>query len=155
MKKSFARMLMLLARKSQPYLSGVLAPYGLKAGEHSFFMALQHNEGVTQEELSALVCVDKAATARAVRSMEEKGYLVRVQDAKDRRQNRIYSTDKAKELHPAIAEELSRFNTLLTQGIDQQSLDVAYQVLLKMEENCAALTSGRKMPATREEAAHD
>lgn len=155
MNNSFARMITLLARKSQAYLSGALAPYGLKAGEHSFFMAVQHNEGLTQEELSTLVCVDKAATARTVRSLEEKGYLTRVQDEADRRQNRIHPTGSAKALCPAIEAELFRFNALLTQGIDQESLDIAYRVLEQMEENAAALTGGKKAPvSSREEGRH-
>lgn len=34
-------------------------------------MALQNHEGMTQDELTSIVCVDKAATARAVKSLEE------------------------------------------------------------------------------------
>lgn len=128
-------MITLLARKSQSYIGSALSQYQITAAEQPFFMALQRREGVTQEELTAIVCVDKAATARAVKSLEEKGYLIRVQDPKDRRQNRLYPTETAKQMGDAVRDELHRFNALLTQGIDQQSLDVVSAALQKMEEN--------------------
>lgn len=138
-------MITLLARKSQSYIGSALSQYQITAAEQPFFMALQRREGVTQEELTAIVCVDKAATARAVKSLEEKGYLIRVQDPKDRRQNRLYPTETAKRLGDAVRDELHRFNALLTQGIDQQSLDVVSAALQKMEENL----SGRSGTAAK------
>lgn len=142
MDQTIARMITLLARKSQVYLGNMLDQYGLSAGEQPFFMALQRHEGITQEELTALVCVDKSATARAVKSLEAKGYLVRVQDRRDRRLNRLYPTDLAKRLGPAVKQDLLHFNELLTQEIGQEELTAMYEGLLKMEENLAALSNG-------------
>lgn len=130
-------MITLLARKSQNYIGNALNQYNLTAAEQPFFMALQHYEGLTQEELTAIVCVDKAATARAVKSLEEKGYLIRVQDEHDRRQNRIYPTELTRRLGPAVKNELLKFNELMTQGIEPQSLDIVYRALTKMEDNFA------------------
>lgn len=100
-------------------------------------MALQHHEGVTQEELTAMVCVDKAATARAVKSLEMEGYLRWVQDEKDRRQNRIYPTGITRKLGPAVKRELLRFDALLTQGIEPDKLELVSGALSEMEENFA------------------
>ena len=107
----------------------------LSVAEQPFFMALQCREGVTQEELTAMVCVDKAATARAVRSLEEKGFLRREQDESDRRQNRLYPTEQADELAVYVRDELMRFNRLLTKGIDPEALETVQDVLRQMEQN--------------------
>lgn len=131
-------MVTLLARKSQAHIGSALEKYDLSAAEQPFFMALQHHEGITQEQLTAIVCVDKAATARAVRSLEEKGYLVRRQDETDRRQNRIYPTEAAKRLGPMVKKELLRFNDQLTRGIRPEELDIISSCLQTMEENLAA-----------------
>lgn len=147
MEERIARKLAYLVRRNQSYLGGVLSKYNLSAAEQPFFMALQRREGLTQEELTAMVCVDKAATARAVKSLEQKGYLIRIQDQRDRRQNRIYPTQRAKEISESVSRELLAFNAELTQGISQKDLDIAYTVLLKMEENFAGL-SGRKGKST-------
>lgn len=136
-------MITLLARRSQFYIGNILKKYDLSVAEQPFFMTLQQYEGITQEELTALVCVDKAVTTRVVRSMEEKGYLVRIQDEKDRRQNRIYPTDKARELGPKVKAELLRFNGQLTEGFDDQSLEQLYDSLLKIEENLKNIQTGK------------
>ncbi|UWV47717.1 MarR family winged helix-turn-helix transcriptional regulator [Acetivibrio thermocellus] len=133
--KSIGRLINLLARKSQMYLGKVLSQYNLTAAEEPFFMALQNREGITQEELTSIVCVDKAATARAVRSLEEKGYLLRIQDEKDKRQNRVYPTEKAKQIGQEVRTELMKFNKLLTRNIKEEDLDRLYSLLLQMEEN--------------------
>lgn len=146
MSKHIARSITLLARKSQIYIGNALGKYGLTAAEEPFFMALLHHEGATQEELTALVCVDKAATARAVRSLEEKGYLVRVQDARDRRQNRVYPTDLAKRLGPEVHAELLRLNGRLTQGIAPEELETVRAALARMEENFGCAPSGGDAP---------
>lgn len=141
MDTSIARMITLLARKSQSYIGSALSKYNITAAEQPFFMAIQHHKGITQEELTALVCVDKAATARAVKSLEEKGFLVRVQDEQDRRQNRIYSTDTAAQLAEDVRSELLRFNELLTQGITPEEIDILFTGLQKMEKNFADLSN--------------
>lgn len=140
MERTIARMITLLGRKSQICIGNELRKYNITAAEQPLFMALQRHPGVTQEALTAIVCVDKAATARTVKSMEEKGYLTRMQDPQDRRQNRIYPTDAAKQIAHAVRDTLHHFNDLLTQGIDAQSLDIVSAALLKMEENLAALS---------------
>lgn len=135
MKNKITRMITLLARKSQMCIGNVLSKYNLTAAEQPFFMALQHNEGITQEELTAIVCVDKAATTRAVKSLEEKGYLIRKQDERDRRQNRIYATTQAKQISGMVRKELLHLNDMVTQDIGLEEIDILYNALLKMDEN--------------------
>ncbi|NBH15076.1 MarR family transcriptional regulator [Lachnospiraceae bacterium] len=137
MDKSISQTIALLARRSQAYLNHMLGEYNITAAEQPFFLEVNHQEGLTQEELTARVCVDKAATTRALKSLEMKGYLVRLKDEKDKRQNRIYPTKKAKQLESAVKSEILCFNTQLTQGIEPQMLDLIYTGLLKMEENIA------------------
>ena len=64
MEPSTLRWITLLSRKTLVYLSSALAPYGLTAAEEPFYMSLYYVEGITQEELTALVYADKASTAR-------------------------------------------------------------------------------------------
>ncbi|MBQ9933694.1 MAG: MarR family transcriptional regulator, partial [Ruminiclostridium sp.] len=92
------------------------------------------NEGYTQEELTAHVGVDKAATARAVRSLEEKGYVTRIQDPQDKRQNRVYPTESAKEIAPMVRKELYKINLALTKSFTEEESQQIYDLLARMEE---------------------
>lgn len=135
MKMTTARLITLIGRKSQRYIGSALSKYNISAAEQPFFVAVQQNEGATQEELTAMAGVDKAATARAVKSLEEKGFIRRVQDEKDRRQNRLYPTDKAKSLRNSVRGELLGLDSKLTEGIDDDSLKLVYETLCRMNEN--------------------
>lgn len=137
MNQNIARKITLLGRKSQTYLGVILAKYNLTAAEYPFFIAIRQQEGITQEELTTLVGVDKAMTTRVVSSLEKKGFLKRMQDEQDRRKNLIYLTEKSRRLHPMVKEELQTFNQLLTGGIDEKTLEIFYDALGQMEENLA------------------
>lgn len=132
----------ILARKSQGCLSGVLDKYNLSVAELPFFMVLQNCGGITQEEITAMVCVDKAVTTRSVKSLEAKGYLIRVRDEKDKRQNRIYPTEAAKKLGEPVGRDLLYLDSLLTKGIEPENLTLIYESLLKMEKNLADILRG-------------
>lgn len=144
MEKSIARRINFLARKSQLYIGSVLEPYELTAAEQPFFMALQTHEGITQEELTVLVGVDKAVTTRVVRSLEAKGFLRREQDGQDRRRNLVYPTERTRKLGPVVHGELLHFNELLIQGMDETDLLLMKQMLEKMEENLSHMSPGQR-----------
>lgn len=135
MSESITKHLMIAARHSQLCIGSRLKKYGITAAEEPFFMAALHHSGAIQEELTGLVGVDKAATTRAIISLEEKGYLMRQRDEKDRRQKRIYPTEKALHLEERVHGELLAINEELLSGISGEERRLMLRLLLKMEEN--------------------
>ncbi|GHU36745.1 hypothetical protein FACS1894172_19800 [Spirochaetia bacterium] len=138
MDRKFGKIISFLYRKSQVYLGTALKKYDLTAAEQPFLSVLQAFPGATQEEISSQLQIDKAATARTVASLEDKGYIERFQDEQDKRQNRVFLTAKAKRYWSGIEKELYAWNALLTKNIDTPILDTAYTVLLQMEKNITA-----------------
>lgn len=143
MERDIMRCITFLSRKSQGYLTADFAKLNLTMAEQPFFMALYHYEGVSQEKLTGLVGVDKAATARAVKSMEQKGMLIRLQDENDRRQNKLYLTEHAKALWPEARDTLTSFNARVTEGMDEQTLEAVCQALQRMDQNLSEMRKGR------------
>lgn len=135
MEPSTLRWITLLSRKTQVYLTGALAPYGLTAAEQPFYMSLYYAEGVTQEELTAMVYADKASTARRVKSLEEKGLLRREKDPADRRRNRLYLTDQAKARFAAVHRDLLELDRRLVEGLPQQDRETLAHALHLMQRN--------------------
>lgn len=56
-------------------------------------MVLAQNDGLTQDELTKIVKVDKAATARRIRSLEKKEIVFRKTDPEDKRNKKLYVTE--------------------------------------------------------------
>ena len=73
MRKSIGRFVSILHRHSQIYINYALKDYDISASEYIFLMHLYHQEGMTQDELSNRILIDKAATARAIHSLIGKG----------------------------------------------------------------------------------
>lgn len=117
------------------YLGSSLKKFNLTASEISFFMILKNYDGMTQEELTTIVDVDKAVTTRVVKSLEEKKFISKIQDQNDKRQNRIYATDELKNLFPKVIEELKIFDKDVLKGINQEEINITYNVLMKIKEN--------------------
>lgn len=135
MNNSITKQVIYTARQCQLCIGSRMEKYGISAAEEPFFMAIQKHAGATQDELTSMVGVDKAATTRAITSLERKGYLIRQQDEKDRRQNRIYATDKALRIGPKVLADLMGLNEELMNGIPEENQIILYQALLQMEKN--------------------
>lgn len=136
---TITKQLIYMGRKAQLCIGCRLAPYGITAAEEPFFMMITHHGGATQEELTAMIGVDKAATARAVRSLENKGYLTRQQDTKDRRQNHVFATDAAMEIAEQVHAELLRLDNEITKGLLRQDLQLLSDSLDLMEKNLTVI----------------
>lgn len=145
MEESITRHVTCAARQSQLCVGYRLEKFGISAAELPFFMAIQHYEGATQEVLTSLAGVDKAATTRAICSLEQKGYLTRQQDEKDRRQKRIYATEKALHIGGEVKKELRCLNNEILNGISEEDLIILYQALLKMEENLRIIKTKKEV----------
>lgn len=95
-------LLSMIHRSRMIYLNERMKHIGLTAGQCPFIMVLSEEEGITQEELAAHFHIDKGTVARAVKKLEEKHYLFRQVDLKNRRRYQIYLTNKGKGVVPQI-----------------------------------------------------
>lgn len=144
MEGSITKRIIFMARKMQLCIGERLSRFEITAAEEPFFMAIQRNEGATQEDLTEFVGVDKAATTRAIRSLENKGYLVRKQDDKDRRQNRVYPTDAVFRIGDSLHNELLCLNNELVKGLSEEQLQALSEALSVIEDNLSAMKETKK-----------
>lgn len=135
MKNSIGRIITILSRNIQQELKEVVEPFGLTVGEEPYFMELVYEDGLTQDELTSRVNVDKSATARVVKALEEKGYLKREIDCKDRRNKRLYLTEEARRKYELLVYELQQYNLKLTDGLTEEQYDLVYHCLKMMQLN--------------------
>lgn len=129
MDKSVGRMASILYRKDQIYLNIVLKPYGITASEVPILNYLFWREGVAQEEVCTYLAIDKGAMARAVQTMIEKDLVRKEPDPEDRRANKLYPTQKALDLKACIGQRLHRWSEYLTEGLDEETIEIMYQAL--------------------------
>lgn len=134
MKNSIGRLISILHRQSQIYINCVLKEFNITSAEYAFLLSLYRKDGVTQDELSTYLYIDKSATARAIKSLEEKGYVVRSKDPADKRCNRVYLSEKANSYKDEIKGRVFSWSEFLTEDMDKETIDMAFTILESMVE---------------------
>jgi MarR family transcriptional regulator, organic hydroperoxide resistance regulator len=132
MGKSVGRLVSILYRKNQVYLNMALKQLNITASELPILLYLFHNDGVSQEELSSYLIIDKASTARVVQSLLQKGFIRKEKDIADRRANRVFLTEFGLNKRSIIREPLQQWSNYLTEGLDEESVNTMFTVLEKM-----------------------
>lgn len=132
MDSSIGRMLSILHRQAQLYITHQLKPLNLSLSEYAFILLLKHQPGITQDEMSDYLYIDKAATARAVAALIKKGFALKKKDAADKRCNHIYLSDQGQVLYPMVLDTVQQWNQRITQGLSPEQVALLYQQLVTM-----------------------
>ncbi|QSX07942.1 winged helix-turn-helix transcriptional regulator [Alkalibacter rhizosphaerae] len=139
MKKSIGRMISILHRQAQVYHNCTLKDLEISSAEYPFLLYLYQRDGASQDELSSYLYIDKAATARSINSLEDKGFVERRKKAEDKRFNHVYLTDKAKDVEKEVRERVWNWSKLLTDGMDETEveklMDTLHEMVQKVEKH--------------------
>ena len=129
----FMKMLNNISRSQAVYRRNKISAADLNSGHYSFALAICHTPGRSQEELARELCLNKSTVARALTRLEEKGYITRVPLSTDKRQFSVHPTEKMLAILPQIRQVSADWTNLLSEGIDQQELEIFHAVLDRMQ----------------------
>lgn len=137
-RKSLIKAVLDIYRISQAYIAPRASKYGISRGQWYFFnrLLLDH-DGISQEQLSDEMNVDSAHTTRAIKRLEENGFVFRKPDPYDARKKNVFVTEKAmaiKDDYHGIYKEL---NQVLVEGFSQEELELVRSLLYRMRDNIA------------------
>ena len=121
-----------LYRQFQIYINNNTKDLKISASEYIFLMEMYKNDNMSQEQLSKNLIIDKSATARAIKSLEEKEYIIRKKDDNDKRTNRIKLTKKGIEIKDRLSNLLEEWNNEITSDIDKNLLNTVIDTINKM-----------------------
>jgi DNA-binding MarR family transcriptional regulator len=127
-----------LNRQSQAYISNALKNIDISYSECIFLSNLYNNEGINQEELSSILFIDKTITAKSIKTLEIKGFLIREKCEIDKRSKRLYLTDKGRECKEEIFSILEKWINFITDGMDKKTKNIVYNGLQRMAERAAS-----------------
>lgn len=142
--KSLGRWFSITYRLAQSYLDKALKPYNLGSGQGMFLFTLLHQDGITQECLSQRLQIDKGTTARAVKKLEQEGYVVKKVDPDDKRANLIILTEKTLVMEHLIRKVSREWTENLTIGFSEEEKEMSQILLKKMAANAINYTHNNK-----------
>ena len=90
----------------------------LTRGQYLYLVRICENPGIIQEKIAELIKVDRTTAARAIKRLEEQGFIYRQEDASNKKIKRIYATEKGLSNHCARKSTLesSCFARLVRSG---------------------------------------
>lgn len=133
--KSLGRFISSIYRHQSILIQKRLDPYQVGCGQYAFLIRISENEGINHKDLSHLVKIDRANTTRAAKKLEEVGYIRSEQDPEDRRVQRLYLTDKGRDIIPVIKQELTTVSQIMSQGLSSEEQEHLTSMLETIENN--------------------
>lgn len=119
-------------RKGNSFITKEVSKYGIGSGQIMFLMQLYKKDGISQEELSEKLNIDKGTTCRAIKKLEEEKFLTRVKDENDKRAYKLYITDKSKEIEISLYNILDEWENSISKDLSQEEVDILLSVLKKI-----------------------
>lgn len=138
---SIGRAIALVARKMRMRLTETLAQLDLGAGQYPFVIALLRYGDCSQEQLAELTAMDKSTAARALKALEQKGFITRKPACDNRRMNIVHATSKAARLEHEIHRRLNAVNSELAAGLSARERRLLLRLLHILEDNTQAFST--------------
>ncbi|MCM1988714.1 MarR family winged helix-turn-helix transcriptional regulator [Oceanirhabdus seepicola] len=128
-KESLGKYISAIYRNSQSIINKKLEGYDIGSGQYDFLYVISTNEGISQKELSNILKIGKATTAKAVKSLMKSGYVKRERDEKDKRFYKLYLTEKGKEIVPKIESSFKFMIGVFSEGFSDEEYENILQSL--------------------------
>ena len=93
--------------------------HNVAVGQFPILVHLWEEQGITQKTLCDLIRVEQPTLANTLKRMERDGLIKRVPDKDDKRQWRIYPTQRALDLKDVLQEESRSVNKTIVGGMNK------------------------------------
>ena len=119
-------------RKGNSFISKEISKFGIGSGQIMFLIELYKNDGISQEELSEILNIDKATTCRAIKKLEKEELLIKVKDENDKRAYKLYLTEKSKSIEDNIKNALNEWEKHISKELSQEEVNILINILKKI-----------------------
>ena len=134
-RKHIGKYISQLYRKGSVFINKEVSKHGIGSGQFMFLLELYTKDGKNQEEIAETLKIDKGTTARALKKLEEQGFVTRIKDENDKRSNKIYLNDKAKDVREGVLDVLNDWNKEITKSLTEEEEEMLKSLLEKVCKN--------------------
>jgi len=132
--ESIFKWLSIVMRYTHKHINHQMEDLQIGRGQHQYLLTLYHHNGISQEELSKKLGIDKGTTARAVKKLVDNGYIVREVDENDKRAFKLFVTDKAEGYKNKFFEISDEWEATLLEGISEEQQQIIKTALKDMSK---------------------
>lgn len=140
----FLKNVNMVSRSSTQYLDEKLSAEGLRGYHAKYVLNICAYPGLSQEELSRRIFVNKSNVTRQLRFLEKEGYIERMPHGGDKRKILIYPTPKALRARDKIRALNGEWREKLTEGFTKEEEEELSRLTLKLYENAVKYAADKK-----------
>lgn len=121
-----------LYRIQSSYLAKKFEKLDIGSGQYLFLLHLYKHKGITQEKLTEVLNVDKATTTRAIKKLEQVGYVEKIKREDDKRAYNLRLTNKALNIEEDFFQILDTWNEKVHKVLSSEENEVLLKLLKKV-----------------------
>ena len=133
--QSVGKYISIIHRTGSSFLSKEFSKFNIGSGQYMYLIHLYKNDGLSPEELTEILNIDKGTTAKSIKKLETEGFVMRVKDKNDKRINRVYLTPKALEIKDEFLSSINAWENTLTSNLSYAEKEQALTLLKKITYN--------------------
>jgi len=104
---------------------------------YSYILIVCRRPGISQDAISRRLFINKSNVTRSLSYLEEHGFVTRERDPEDRRQTRVYPTEKAIDILPRVREMIKGWNSYITEGFTEEEMEMYLSMTERLAERAA------------------
>ena len=139
----FMKNINLVSRSAEVFREERLKDCGIRGCQSKYVLVIAQNPGVSQEDISRMLFVNKSNVARQIGFLETAGFVKKVGNDKDRRAVHLYPTEKLLGALPRVKEVLAEWRALVTEGFTEEEKAELQRLSEKMVENARNFMEGQ------------
>lgn len=109
--------------------------YDLTRGQYLYLVRIVENPGIIQEKMAEMIKVDRTTAARAVKKLEDNGFIEKMPDLENKKIKKLYPTKKGKETATIILKENSYSNKVALKGFSKEEAETISFLLERVRKN--------------------
>lgn len=148
--KDFGKLIRTMTANINLYISKNIEQYGIKQGQFEYFLLIFMSPGINQLELARMKNVGKASVTKALKILDEGGYIKRVQDENDKRNYLCYVSEKGDAIVDHLMQIKYRAEKIIFKDFSEQDQEKLFQYLDLMHLNSVSLVEGIDLNEERE-----
>jgi DNA-binding MarR family transcriptional regulator len=138
-----------ISRLSTRFVGSEMSRMGFGPGQFFLLSELYAEEGLSQDELSQRVGVDKSNTSRALVKLEKFGLIQRKSDPENHKVKKVYLRPKAHKVRDEFKNIQRQWNTKLLKGFTKKEKTALMSGLMKIAGNAEAAFAKKMAPGAK------
>lgn len=143
--KKISRLISVIHRHGMRFFDWSLADTEIGPGQQFFLVCIYENQGISMQKLAKIGHFDKGTVTKAVKKMEDQGYLRREPDVCDKRVQHLFTTREAEPALQMIFDLRGQWNEILLQNLSEEEIRQAELLLTKISDNAYSYIQNRRL----------